>query len=74
MRCHLGDEHVDLQIKPAIELFLAGGAVTLDVVVPVLHNASFAEVVSTGNGDRVSEHIQADAAQKMLLSEQTDSS
>lgn len=73
MRRHLGDERVDLQIEPAIQLLLAGGAVTLDVGVPVLHNANFAEVVSTGNGDWVSEHILADAAQKMLLGEQTDS-
>ena len=68
---HLRYDGVDVQLRSAAELLFAHGTFTPDANVPVFRDAALAEVVPTWYSDWLSEHVQADGAQKVIFREET---
>lgn len=65
---------VYLQFRSSLEQFVTQGTLAPNINVPVPGDAVFAEVMSTWCGDWISEHIQADGAQKLIFRSQITSS
>lgn len=64
---NLPESCVDTQFDPFVEVLVAQGTLTLLFASPVSGNTGLAKVVSTWSRNRLSENIQTDGAQELIL-------
>ncbi len=60
-----------MQLWSSVKTFITHRTLAFGINVPVFHDAVLAEVVSAWYRDWISEHVQTDAAPKLILREET---